>query len=84
MDDDGEEAGTSDDCLTSLQWFLEVYPALPPEKRPIELVQNPGGAAKEWSGAGRYGLEGLGTERGPGELGPARVCVWFRGCISSW
>ncbi|GLC36015.1 hypothetical protein PLESTB_000529500 [Pleodorina starrii] len=44
LDDDGngEEAHPADDCLTSLQWFLEVYPALPPELRPIELLQNPG------------------------------------------
>ncbi|GAB4817095.1 hypothetical protein N2152v2_004141 [Parachlorella kessleri] len=27
---------------TSLQWFLEVYPHLPPEHRPLEVIQNPG------------------------------------------
>ncbi|GLI68561.1 hypothetical protein VaNZ11_013027, partial [Volvox africanus] len=42
LDDDGEEAHTGDDGLTSLQWFLEVYPTLPPGIRPIEFVQNPG------------------------------------------
>ncbi|GIL61055.1 hypothetical protein Vafri_15459 [Volvox africanus] len=45
LDDDGEEAHTSDDGLTSLQWFLEVYPTLPPGIRPIEFVQNPGTVA---------------------------------------
>ena len=32
-------------CLqapTSLQWYLEVYPQLPPEQRPLEVVQQAG------------------------------------------
>ena len=27
---------------TSLQWFLDVYPQLPPEQRPLEVVQQAG------------------------------------------
>jgi len=27
---------------TSLFWYLEVYPQLPPELKPIEIVQEPG------------------------------------------
>ena len=27
---------------TSLQWFLEVYPRLPPEQRPLEVLQRAG------------------------------------------
>lgn len=27
---------------TSLQWYLEVYPQLPPEARPLEVLQCPG------------------------------------------
>ncbi|KAG2440826.1 hypothetical protein HXX76_003681 [Chlamydomonas incerta] len=43
LSDDGEEARPSDaDGLTSLQWWLEVWPSLPPERRPIEFVQEPG------------------------------------------
>ncbi|KXZ56197.1 hypothetical protein GPECTOR_1g170 [Gonium pectorale] len=42
LDDDGEEAGPGEDALSSLQWFLEVYPGLPPEKRPVEFVQEAG------------------------------------------
>ncbi|PNH12473.1 hypothetical protein TSOC_000579 [Tetrabaena socialis] len=41
LDDDGEDVHP-DDGLTSLQWFLEIYPTLPPERRPIEFVQHPG------------------------------------------
>ncbi|EFJ43028.1 hypothetical protein VOLCADRAFT_38221, partial [Volvox carteri f. nagariensis] len=36
------EVRVSDDGLTSLQWYLELYPSLPPEKKPIEFVQGPG------------------------------------------
>lgn len=28
--------------LFHLQWFLEVYPTLPPDERPIEFIQHPG------------------------------------------
>ncbi|CAI2175225.1 18962_t:CDS:10 [Funneliformis geosporum] len=30
------------DSATSLFWFLEVYPQLPPEMRPLEIIQEPG------------------------------------------
>jgi hypothetical protein len=30
------------DSLTSLQWLLEVYPALPKHLKPLEFVQEPG------------------------------------------
>lgn len=39
--DDGQET-SPDDALTSLQWFMEVYPQLPPHMRPLEFVQEPG------------------------------------------
>ncbi len=39
--DDGLET-SPDDALTSLQWFMEVYPQLPPHMRPLEFVQEPG------------------------------------------
>ncbi|KAG2497828.1 hypothetical protein HYH03_004098 [Edaphochlamys debaryana] len=40
LDEGGQEDESS--SFTSLQWFLEVYPTLPPEQRPVEFVQNPG------------------------------------------
>ncbi|KAG9327409.1 hypothetical protein KVV02_005985 [Mortierella alpina] len=33
---------TSPTRLTSVAWYLDVYPFLPQESRPIEIVQNPG------------------------------------------
>ncbi|GFR41509.1 hypothetical protein Agub_g2203, partial [Astrephomene gubernaculifera] len=42
LDGDGEEVHPAEDSLTSLQWFLEVYPGLPPDRRPIEILQQPG------------------------------------------
>ncbi|CAO3563016.1 unnamed protein product [Mortierella alpina] len=33
---------TSSTRLTSVAWYLDVYPFLPQESRPIEIVQNPG------------------------------------------
>ncbi|CAJ0769518.1 21821_t:CDS:10 [Entrophospora sp. SA101] len=32
----------SRDTTTSLFWYLEVYPQLPPELKPIEIIQEPG------------------------------------------
>lgn len=66
LSDDGEDARPDDaDGLTSLQWWLEVYPSLPPERRPIEFVQEPGG---HWgglgTGAGRAGAGRGGAGRG--------------------
>ncbi|KAG0217223.1 hypothetical protein BGX33_011101 [Mortierella sp. NVP41] len=33
---------TSPERKTSVSWYLDVYPYLPPESRPLEIVQNPG------------------------------------------
>lgn len=45
---------------TSLQWFLEVYPALAPADRPLELVQRPGETVFVPAGApGGGGLAGI-------------------------
>ncbi|KAG0056455.1 hypothetical protein BGZ83_004962 [Gryganskiella cystojenkinii] len=33
---------TSPTRLTSVSWYLDVYPMLPPEARPLEIVQYPG------------------------------------------
>jgi hypothetical protein len=41
----GGGGGVNVDCLTPLQWFLEVYPSLPPELRPVEFLQEPGARA---------------------------------------
>lgn len=30
------------DSATSLFWYLEVYPQLTPEMRPLEIIQEPG------------------------------------------
>ncbi|KAL1922009.1 uncharacterized protein VTP21DRAFT_10651 [Calcarisporiella thermophila] len=37
-----EEDEHSFDSPTSLMWYLEVYPTLPPEMRPMEVLQRPG------------------------------------------
>ncbi|KAF9540667.1 hypothetical protein EC957_003897 [Mortierella hygrophila] len=33
---------TSSERMTSVSWYLDVYPHLPPESLPLEIVQNPG------------------------------------------
>ncbi|KAG0277234.1 hypothetical protein BGZ95_006274 [Linnemannia exigua] len=33
---------TSSERKTSVSWYLDVYPYLPPESLPLEIVQNPG------------------------------------------
>ncbi|KAF9144813.1 hypothetical protein BG015_012095 [Linnemannia schmuckeri] len=33
---------TSSERMTSVSWYLDVYPYLPPESLPLEIVQNPG------------------------------------------
>ncbi|KAF9127290.1 hypothetical protein BGX30_014854 [Mortierella sp. GBA39] len=33
---------TSSERMTSVAWYLDVYPHLPPESLPLEIVQNPG------------------------------------------
>ncbi|KAG0291882.1 hypothetical protein BGZ98_002821, partial [Dissophora globulifera] len=33
---------TSPKLMSSVEWYLDVYPFLPPEARPIEIVQHPG------------------------------------------
>ncbi|KAG0263471.1 hypothetical protein BG011_008764 [Mortierella polycephala] len=33
---------TSSKLISSVSWYLDIYPLLPPESRPIEIVQHPG------------------------------------------
>lgn len=66
---------------TSLQWYLEVYPQLPPEQRPLEVVQQPGDTiflpAGGWAGGQAGGCGGNGCGRAGASVGPLPA-GWLR------
>jgi hypothetical protein len=57
--DEGSD-GSAGSGLTSLQWYLEVYPHLQPQQRPLEFVQHPGEVVYVPGGCGKAALWAVG------------------------
>lgn len=54
---------------TSLQWYLEIFPQLPPEQQPLELVQQAGDTIFVPAGARACGWH---------------ACACMHGCQGAW